>query len=379
MISLRSAMLLLGASALTGCNLAPHYVRSVAESVPPQWPSGASYASTGTSTKAGMPWRSLVVDAKLRTVIERALAHNQDLAAVANVASARAQYRVQRSEQLPTLSADGGATITRAVTGGGTASSGSTTLFTGDVGVSGFVIDLFGRQKNLSKAAFETYLSTASGARSTRFTVVSETATAYLTLAADRDLLQVSQDQVRSSERTVRLNEDLHDTGLVSGADVADARTLLAQAQADVAQNTASTALTSLFSGSTWSATPSASIPILGGTNRGNLDYARAQVDYYLATYRKAAQTAYRDVADGLARRGTILRQRQAQADLVAAAQKSYSISEARYREGTDSFLTALVAQRTLYSARQTAISADLTDLTNRVTLYEAIGSDDSL
>ena len=326
------------------------------------------------------------------------------------------------------------------------------------------MIDLFGRQKNLSKAAFETYLSTASGARSTRFTVVSETATAYLTLAADRDLLQVSQDQVRSSERTVRLNEDLHDTGLVSGADVADARTLLAQAQADVAQNTtqvaqdrnalellvggpvedallpaslgaldagianvpaglsssvlldrpdvveaehqlksananvgaaraaffptisltsmlglASTALTSLFSGSTWSATPSASIPILGGTNRGNLDYARAQVDYYLATYRKAAQTAYRDVADGLARRGTILRQRQAQADLVAAAQKSYSISEARYREGTDSFLTALVAQRTLYSARQTAISADLTDLTNRVTLYEAIGSDDSL
>ena len=465
MISLRSAMLLLGASALTGCNLAPHYVRSVAESVPPQWPSGASYASTGTSTKAGMPWRSLVVDAKLRTVIERALAHNQDLAAaVANVASARAQYHVQRSEQLPTLSADGGATITRAVTGGGTASSGSTTLFTGDVGVSGFVIDLFGRQKNLSKAAFESYLSTASGARSTRFTVVSETATAYLTLAADRDLLQVSQDQVRSSERTVRLNEDLHDTGLVSGADVADARTLLAQAQADVAQNTtqvaqdrnalellvggpvedallpaslgaldagianvpaglsstvlldrpdvveaehqlksananvgaaraaffptisltsmlglASTALTSLFSGSTWSATPSASIPILGGTNRGNLDYARAQVDYYLATYRKAAQTAYRDVADGLARRGTILRQRQAQADLVAAAQKSYSISEARYREGTDSFLTALVAQRTLYSARQTAIAADLTDLTNRVTLYEAIGSDDSL
>ena len=465
MISLRSAMLLLGASALTGCNLAPHYVRSVAESVPPQWPSGASYASTGTSTKAGMPWRSLVVDAKLRTVIERALAHNQDLAAaVANVASARAQYHVQRSEQLPTLSADGGATITRAVTGGGTASSGSTTLFTGDVGVSGFVIDLFGRQKNLSKAAFESYLSTASGARSTRFTVVSETATAYLTLAADRDLLQVSQDQVRSSERTVRLNEDLHDTGLVSGADVADARTLLAQAQADVAQNTtqvaqdrnalellvggpvedallptslgaldagianvpaglsstvlldrpdvveaehqlksananvgaaraaffptisltsmlglASTALTSLFSGSTWSATPSASIPILGGTNRGNLDYARAQVDYYLATYRKVAQTAYRDVADGLARRGTILRQRQAQADLVAAAQKSYSISEARYREGTDSFLTALVAQRTLYSARQTAIAADLTDLTNRVTLYEAIGSDDSL
>ena len=84
-------------------------------------------------------------------------------------------------------------------------------------------------------------------------------------------------------------------------------------------------------------------------------------------------------VADGLARRGTITRQRQAQADLVAAAQASYAIGEARYREGSDSFLTALVAQRTLYSAQQTAISAALTDLANRVTLYQAIGSDDTL
>ena len=469
MIRLRTAALLLGASSLAACNLAPHYVRTVSESVPQQWPSGAAYAPAATG-KAGMPWRTLITDAKLRTVIERALANNQDLAAaVANVASARAQYRVQRSSQLPTLSADAGATISRNVTGGGTsgsgtATSGSGSTFSANAGVSGFELDLFGRLKNLSRAAFETYLSTDSGARSTRFAVVSETATAYLTVASDSDLLKVSQAQVQSGAQTVRLNEELHDTGLVSGADVADARTLLAQAQADMAQNTtqvaqdrnalellvgapvedallptsldaldpvianvpaglssdvlldrpdvveaehqlkaananvgaaraaffptisltsvlglASTALTKLFSGSTWSTSPSISVPILGGTDRGNLDYARAQVDYYLATYRKAAQTAYRDVADGLARRGTIVRQRQAQADLVAAAQKSYAINEARYREGTDSFLTALVAQRTLYSARQTAIAAELTDLTNRVTLYQAIGSDDTL
>ncbi|GGE93259.1 efflux transporter outer membrane subunit [Sphingomonas prati] len=463
MIRLRTALLMLGASALTACNLAPTYVRSVSQSVPQGWPSGAAYAPAAAG-KAGMPWRSLVRDEKLRTVIERALANNQDLAAaVANVASARALYRVQRSAQLPTLSADGSASLAQAV-GGGTATSGSGSLFSGNVGISGFELDLFGRQKNLSQAAFETYLGTQSGARSTRFAVVTETASAYLTFAADRDLLTVSQDQVQSSARTVRLNEELHDTGLVNGADVADARTLLAQAQADAAQRTtqvaqdrnalellvggpvedallpaslaaldpaianvpaglsstvlldrpdvveaehqlksanadvgaaraaffptisltsvlglASTALTGLFSGATWTTTPSASIPILGGTNRGNLDYARAQVDYYLATYRKAAQTAYRDVADGLARRGTIDRQRRAQADLVTAAQTSYRISEARYREGTDSFLTTLVAQRTLYSARQTAITATLTDLVNRVTLYQAIGSDDTL
>ncbi len=464
MIRLRLAAALIAATALGGCNLAPHYVRSVADFVPPQWPTGASYAHD-REAKAGMPWRSLIIDAKLRTVIARALANNQDLAqAVANVASARAQYKIQKSSQLPTLTADAGATVTRAVTGGGTASAGSSTLFSGDIGISSFEIDLFGRQKNLSRAAFETYLGTESGARTTRFTVVAETATAYLTLLSDRDLLAVANAQIVSSARTVTLNRELHDVGLVSGSDLADAQTLLAQARVDVAQYTtqvaqdrnalellvgariedallpasltaldsgiaavpaglsstvlldrpdvveaehqlksananvgaaraaffptisltsalgvASTALTSLFSGSTWSAAPSASIPILGGTNRGNLAYAEAQVDYYLAAYRKAAQTAYRDVADGLAQRGTITRQRAAQADLVAAAQTSYTISNARYREGTDSFLTALVAQRTLYAARQTAITTVLTDLKNRVTLYQAIGSDDTL
>ena len=243
MIRLRIAAALIGASALAGCNLAPHYVRSVADFVPPGWPAGAAYAANAAG-RAGMPWRSLVVDAKLRTVIERALANNQDLAqAVANVASARALYRVQKSSQLPTLSADAGATIDRAVTGGGgtsggTATGGSSTLFSGSVGISGFELDLFGRQKNLSRAAFETYLGTQSGARNTRFTVVAETATAYLTLVSDRDLLAVSYAQVASSERTVKLNDELHDVGLVSGADPADARTLFAQARADVAQYT---------------------------------------------------------------------------------------------------------------------------------------------
>lgn len=469
MSRLATIMMLCGATALSACDLAPKYVRAIGDSVPRQWPSGAAYAPAATG-KAGMTWRALATDAKLRGVIERALANNQDLAAaVANVASARAQYRVQRAAQLPTLTAEAGATIDRTLSGGDTAATtgtASSTLFSGNVGISGFELDLFGRLKNLSRASFQSYLATESGARTTRFTVVAETATAYLTLASDTDLLMVARDQVRSSETTVRLNTELHDVGLVSGSDIADAQTVLAQARSDVESYTtqvaqdrnalellvgarvedallprslddldagigavpaglssavlldrpdvveaehqlqgananvgaaraaffptitltsalglASTALTGLFgkATTTWSATPSASLPILGGANRGNLDYARAQVDYYLATYRKAAQTAYRDVADGLARRGTIARQRAAQTELVAAARKSYAISEARYRQGTDNFLTALVAQRTLYTARKTAIGVQLEDLTNRVTLYQAIGSDDTL
>lgn len=465
MIRLRSLLLLAGAATLAGCDMAPHYVRSVADFVPPQWPAGAAYPPAADGA-AGMTWQTLVTDAKLRGVIAQALAHNQDLAAaVASVAAARAQYRVQRSYQLPTLAAGGGVSVERPI-GSGSGASASTTAWSADLGVTGFELDLFGRLKNLSREALAQYLATESGARATRLTVVSETATAYVTLAADRDLLAVAQDQVKSSERTVALNQDLHTQGLVSGADVAEAETVLAQARSDVAQYTtqvaqdrnalellvghplddaalpaslaeidtglaipaaglssavllsrpdvveaeqqlkaanydigaaraaffptisltglaglASSALTSLFSGGAtlWSSAATASVPVLGGTNRGNLAYSQAQRDYYLATYRKTAQTAYRDVADALARRGTIGRQRTAQADLVAASAKSYAVAEARYREGVDSFLTTLVAQRTLYTARQTQTATVLADLSNRVTLYAAIGSDPAL
>ena len=462
MIRLRSAALLLATVLLAACDMAPNYVRSVSDFVPPQWPQGAAYASA-QANPAGMPWRTLVTDPKLRSVIEQALADNQDLAAaVATVASARAQYRIQRSYQSPTLTADAGATIVRTISG----ASQSTTSFSGSAGVSAFEVDLFGRLKNLSREALELYLATESGARVTRLSIVAETATAYTTLASDMDLLAVAREQVSSSERTVRLTKDLHDQGLTAGSDLADAQTLLAQARSDVEGYTTQVArdrnalellvgqsvsdallptsldaldagvgkvpaglssavlldrpdvveaehqlkaaykdigaakaaffptvsltsalgvisggLTSLFtSGSTaWSVTPALSLPVFGGTNRGNLAYSEAQRDYYLATYRKTAQTAYREVADGLARAGTIDRQRLAQADLVTAAAKSYAIAEARYREGTDSFLTALVSQRTLYAARQTATSIELADVANRITLYQAIGSDNSI
>jgi len=465
MIRLRTLALFAGVASLAACDMAPAYVRSVSDYMPPQWPAGAAYPPADTAA-AGMSWQALATDARLRSVIAEALAHNQDLAAaVASVASARAQYRVQRSYQLPTFAAGGGASVQRAI-GGGNGATAASTVWSADIGVSGFELDLFGRLKSLSRAALEQYLATESGARATRLTVVAETATAYVTLAADRDLLKVAQDQVASSARTVALNRDLHVNGLVSGADVADADTVLAQARSDVEQYTtqvaqdqnalellvghplaatalpaslaqldpglsvpsaglssavllarpdvveaehqlkaahydigaaraaffptisltgalglASTALTGLFSGgaSLWSASSSVSVPVLGGTNRGNLAYAQAQRDYDLATYRKIAQTAYRDVADALARRGTMSRQRIAQADLVAASTRSQTIAEARYREGVDSFLTTLVAQRTSYAARQTQTATILADLSNRIALYAAIGADPGL
>lgn len=127
----------------------------------------------------------------------------------------------------------------------------------------------------------------------------------------------------------------------------------------------------------TWQGEGAGSLPIFaGGANLAGLSLARGQRDLALANYQGAIQAAFRDVANALARRGAIDQQLAAQNALLAAAQTSYDLSIARYRQGVDTYLAALIAQRTLYGARQSLAQTRLTRAANRVALYAAIGGD---
>lgn len=140
----------------------------------------------------------------------------------------------------------------------------------------------------------------------------------------------------------------------------------------------ASTGLSSLFSGGAAGAynfLPTISLPIFeGGRNIANLDLATIRKDQAIAGYEKAIQTAFREVADELAARATLDAQLGAQNRLVAAAQKVYDISDARYKAGVDSFLSVLDAQRELYTYQQTQIETERARLANLVNLYKVLG-----
>ena len=142
-----------------------------------------------------------------------------------------------------------------------------------------------------------------------------------------------------------------------------------------------STALSGLFKGgnSTWSFAPSISLPIFNaGSNRASLDSAKAQREIDLATYEKTVQTAFREVADALAVRGSLGEQLAAQQSLVDATQKSLTLSQALYRNGSYSYLEVLDAQRSLYTAQQTLITLRLSEQSNRITLYKVMGGGDN-
>ena len=141
----------------------------------------------------------------------------------------------------------------------------------------------------------------------------------------------------------------------------------------------ASTALGDLFTGGAFGGSGGADLtyPIFNaGASRANVRLTEAQRDEAVATYQRTVQTAFREVSDALARRGTINDEVAANVRKQAATADTYLLTEARYREGIDSFLNSLDAQRSYYLAQITMVQARLAAAQNQVDLYEAIGGD---
>ncbi|WP_345907670.1 TolC family protein, partial [Sphingomonas sp. UBA4815] len=141
----------------------------------------------------------------------------------------------------------------------------------------------------------------------------------------------------------------------------------------------ASLALDSLFQGAnrSWSYSPAISLPIFrGGELRGNLDLARLRASTAIATYEKAIQTGFREVADGLAAQATYGRQMTEQRAVVGEAERRARLTDLAYRAGQTSRLELLDAQRAIYGARQSALIVRRDQLTAAAALYRALGGD---
>ena len=124
-----------------------------------------------------------------------------------------------------------------------------------------------------------------------------------------------------------------------------------------------------------WNLGSSLTVPIFdAGTNRANLEIAKADRDIAVAQYEKSIQIAFREAADALAQHGTITEQLAAQMSLEEATAASLRLSQARFEKGIDNYLSVLISQRALYSAQQELVNTRLTRLQNLVTLYKVLG-----
>jgi multidrug efflux system outer membrane protein len=141
----------------------------------------------------------------------------------------------------------------------------------------------------------------------------------------------------------------------------------------------ASNTLTGLFSGSAFnvSAGADANYNIFsGGAGRATVALARADQQAAVATYERAIQTAFREVADALADRGTLTERLAANQRNLSAARETLSLVTARYREGLDPFLNVLDAQRSAYVTERNVVAVQFAAAQNRVAVYRALGGD---
>jgi multidrug efflux system outer membrane protein len=182
-----------------------------------------------------------------------------------------------------------------------------------------------------------------------------------------------------SSEVLLRRPDVLQAEDLLKAAyaDIGAARaTFFPRISLSTAIGTASSDLSGLFkSGSgAWSYAPQVVMPIFDARTWSALKAAKVQREIAMAQYEKAIQSAFREVADALAIRGTVDQEVLAQESLVHAFAETYRLSNSRYDKGIDSFLGVLDAQRSLFAAQQAMVFLRLAKVANQVSLYAVLG-----
>lgn len=198
---------------------------------------------------AAIGWREMFGDARLQRLIALGLENNRDLrVATLNVEAARAQFRVARGAQFPQLDANGSYTRQRtpsstaaaglggALPGGAGAPAGfEFGQFTANAALTSFEIDLFGRLRSQSQAAFERYLGTEEGRRSARIALIASIADAYLNERLATEQLALTEHTLADWNSSLDIARRLREARQGSGLDVAQAEGQVRQAEADLA------------------------------------------------------------------------------------------------------------------------------------------------
>jgi outer membrane protein, multidrug efflux system len=230
---------------LAGCaTMAPKYTQPPAP-VPSVWPSGPAYqaetAKTAQKPVAETPWREFFVDPQLQKLIDLALKNNRDLRIAAlNVERFQALYQIRRADLLPHIDANAAVSVQRVPADLSTSGRAMTVdQYNIGLGVSSYELDLFGRVQSLKDQALEQYLATEQAQRSVQISLVSQVATGYLALAADRERLQLAKETLANQQDSFKLTKSRFDAGVSNALELNQARTSVDSARVDIARFTA--------------------------------------------------------------------------------------------------------------------------------------------
>lgn len=137
----------------------------------------------------------------------------------------------------------------------------------------------------------------------------------------------------------------------------------------------ASQGLSNLLGAGAWAFQPVLSAPLFdGGRLNASLDLAQARTHSAVADYERTIQQAFREVADILSSKQSLVSQRNAMYAQLRSQTAQLQISQARHDGGVSSYREVLDARRDWLAGREMEIQLRRAQLDLEVQLFKALG-----
>lgn len=225
--SLLGSVFLLGACASMNpvAPAVPLDTQAVTQLAPANW--SAQIPADLLANRTG--WVQSFDDSQMSALVNEALTRNHSLAgSLAAVEQSEALARTARAAQLPSV--DLGATGT----GSFVPNAADSDSYTGSISAS-WQLDLWGRLRDRSKAAKADLRAAQEDYADLSLAIAGQTASAWVDLVSADEQVKLSEDEVKTRERSLRIVERRYKNGVSTSLDVRLARSALATAKASQA------------------------------------------------------------------------------------------------------------------------------------------------
>jgi NodT family efflux transporter outer membrane factor (OMF) lipoprotein len=218
---------------LSGCAVGPNYDRPKL-ATPDHFRAPEPLPETKAASLADLKWFEVFNDTKLQDLIRVALVQNYDLRdAVTRVEAARANLGITRSQQYPNFAASGSVEINRLSRNGETPlppeflPSQNRNFGQAFLSLLSFEVDLWGRLRRATESARASLLSAEENRKAVVTTLVSDVATAYLSLSELDYELEISRRTLKTRQESLQLTLQRQTGGVATLLDQRQAQQLV--------------------------------------------------------------------------------------------------------------------------------------------------------
>jgi multidrug efflux system outer membrane protein len=207
-------------------------------------------AETSAQGEAAPSWEHFYRIPELQALIRIGLDNNRDLRnATLAIEETRAMYDIQKSQLFPQINLNGSYTKQHfpstainqgrvAIPQAGVPLSGVPAGFTQElyginVGITNYELDFWGRIRSLNEGALQRYLSTQAQQDNVRIMLISDIATTYFSILADRHMIEIAKNTAAAQKATTDYVRNRVKVGVQNELELMQAETLLESARVD--------------------------------------------------------------------------------------------------------------------------------------------------